>query len=158
MTETTDLPSYASMWDQAMYLYLTSHAKNEGRLLEAYLDAATSTHSEAFRYIVNLLADDERRHHRFFNEIAQSLRVDAELAGEQPEVPRLDLHKADREQVQALTRELIDNEEHDARELRRLRKQMKDFEDTTLWALLVEVMQYDTEKHLAILKYVRKHA
>lgn len=154
---TTDLPGYTTQWDQEMYRYLTSHARIEGKLLEAYLHAAQDTESKAFAYIVNLLADDERRHHRFFNEIAQSLRADVEMRGEEPSIPRLDLRRADRERVLALTRELLENEEHDAAELKRLRKEMHDFQDTTLWSLLVEVMQHDTAKHLAILKFVEKH-
>ena len=157
MSDTTELPGYTSPWDQEMYRYLTSHARIEGKLLEAYLDAAKDTDSKAFAYVVNLLADDERRHHRFFNEIAQSLRADVEMRGEEPEVPHLDLRRADRERVRGLTKELLDNEEHDAAELKRLRKEMKDFEDTTLWSLLVEVMQHDTAKHQAILKFVEKH-
>ena len=30
--------------------------------------------------------------------------------------------------------------------------------DTTLWQLLVKVMELDTEKHAEILRFVRKHA
>jgi rubrerythrin len=157
MSDTTELPSYTSPWDQEMYRYLTSHARIEGELLEAYLDAAKETESKAFAYVVDLLAEDERRHHRFFHEIAQSLRADVEMRGEQPEVPHLDLRRADRERVRSLTKELLENEEHDAVELKRLRKAMRDFEDTTLWGLLVDVMQHDTAKHVAILKFVQKH-
>ena len=57
-----------------------------------------------------------------------------------------------------LTRELIANEEADATELKRLRKEMRDFEDTTLWALLVDTMQLDTAKHLTLLRFVERHA
>ena len=30
-------------------------------------------------------------------------------------------------------------------------------EDTTLWGLLVDIMRRDTDKHIAILKFARKH-
>jgi hypothetical protein len=39
-----------------------------------------------------------------------------------------------------------------------LEHDLKDVKDTSLWELLVELMQHDTEKHLAILRFVQKHA
>jgi hypothetical protein len=30
--------------------------------------------------------------------------------------------------------------------------------DSSLWSLLVELMQRDTQKHIAILRFVTKHA
>ena len=157
-SDTTELPGYTSPWDQEMYRYLTSHARIEGKLLEAYLDAAKDTDSKAFTYVVNLLADDERRHHRFFNGSRSHCEPTSRIRGEEPDVPHLDLRpRTVEDRVRGLTKELFDNEEHDAAELKRLRKEMKDFEDTTLWSLLVDVMQHDTAKHMAILKFVEKH-
>ncbi len=54
-------------------------------------------------------------------------------------------------------KELLENEERDIGELRRLERELRDVKDTTPWELLVEVMQRDAEKHIAILKFVRKH-
>jgi hypothetical protein len=51
----------------------------------------------------------------------------------------------------------MDNEEQDRRELKRLRRQLRDVKDTTLWDLLVELMERDTERHIAILRFVSKH-
>ena len=50
------------------------------------------------------------------------------------------------------------SEARDARELKRLQRELRDVKDTTLWSLLVDLMQRDTQKHIAILRFVRKHA
>ncbi len=141
-----------------MFEYLTTHARVEGQLLQGYVDAAGTTSSKAFAYVVNLLAEDERRHHRLFAELAESLRVDAELSRDEPIIPRLDFHHADHRAIQEMTKALIANEESDAAELKRLRKKLRDLEHTTLWTLLVETMQRDTDKHLAMLRFIASHA
>lgn len=156
--DTIELPPGTSVWDRDMFKYLTDHARTEGRLLEGYLTAAAETDSKALAYLIGLLVEDERRHHRQFSDLARSLVTETEMRREDPVVPRLDFQHADREAVLELTRALIANEEQDAEELKRLRKDLRDVEDTTLWALLVETMRLDTEKHLAILKFVEKHA
>lgn len=156
--DTMELPPGTSVWDRDMFAYLTTHARIEGQLLDGYVTAAKQTDSKALAYLIGLLVEDERRHHRQFNDLARSLVTDARLGREDPAVPRLDFQRADREAVLELTRALIANERQDAEELKRLRKELRDVEDTTLWALLVETMRLDTEKHLAILEFVEKHA
>ncbi len=141
-----------------MFRHLTTHAQIEGEMLSGYVQAAERTDSKALAYVIGLLAEDERRHHRQFADLAASLKVQAELSSDDPVVPYLDFHHADTDVVLELTRRLIDNEERDAVELKRLRKELRDFEDTTLWSLLVETMQLDTAKHLTMLKFVEQHA
>ena len=104
------------------------------------------------------MIDDEVRHHRLFNELADSLETEALMKGEEPGIPYLDFQRADRAAVLEGAKELLDNEERDIAELKRLKRELRDVKDTSLWELLVELMQRDTEKHIAILKFVRKHA
>ena len=127
-------------------------------MLEEYVKAAEATNSKALAYVIGLLVEDERRHHRHFSDLAQSVKSEAELRTEDPVVPNLDFDRADRSAVLDVTRRLIANEEADAAELKRLRKNLRELEDTTLWALMVDTMQLDTAKHLAILRFVEKHA
>ena len=56
------------------------------------------------------------------------------------------------------TDRLLENEKKDREELKALRRELRSFEDTTLWALLVELMQRDTDKHIAILGFAQRHA
>ncbi len=52
----------------------------------------------------------------------------------------------------------MENEQKDARELKRLQRELRMVKDTSLWGLLVDLMQRDTRKHIAILRFVRNHA
>lgn len=150
-------PIGASVWERAMFSFLTEHVARERSMLEDYMTAADSSGSKAFAYVVNMLVEDERRHHRLFTQIASSLKTDAELSGDDPVVPRIDFHHADAAELRSLTATLLNNEKADLRELKRLRKALRDLRETTLWDLLVDVMVHDTEKHIAILRFVKDH-
>jgi hypothetical protein len=159
MVDMTDESSAgASAWERELYAHLTSHVGNERGLLEKYSKVAEETESKAFRYLVQLLIEDEIRHHRMFGELAASLEAVALLSGDEPLVPYLDFDRADRAAVLAGATELLENEESDLADLKRLQRELRDVKDTSLWGLLVELMQRDTEKHIAILRFVREHA
>lgn len=149
-----DTISGASVWEQELYDHLSSHAEAELETLKAYEELASSTRSKAFRYLAGLILDDERRHHKMLNELAQSIRTSAELSGEPTPIPRLDLHH-DREQILAATERFLAVEEEDNRELKRLSKELKDVRDTTLWQLVLELIKADNEKHRRILSFIR---
>ncbi len=151
-------PVGASVWEARLYLMLTEHVQKERGLLEAYSAAAESTGSEALRYLVNLLIDDEKRHHRLFLELAESLRNEAEFGPEGPIIPRLDFSRSNARAVVEVSEDLLRNEQDDLHELKDLKKALRDVEDTTLWSLLVDIMVRDTEKHIAILKFAEKQA
>jgi hypothetical protein len=149
-------PVGASVWARELWGHLTEHGRREGELLDAYVEAAGRTGSAALRYVVELLAEDERRHHRQFEQLASSLKADAELDPDGPAIPRLDFHRAG-EAVRGVTRHLLAQERADLAALKRLRRQLRDVEDTTLWALLVDQMELDTVKHITLLEFVDDH-
>ena len=74
-----------------------------------------------------------------------------------PQVPYLDFNRTNQEAVLDLTETLLEKEQQDALELKRLQRELRDVKDTTLWGLLVDLMERDTQKHIAILKFVKKH-
>ena len=147
-----------SPWQRQLYAHLKGHVDTERAMLEKYAEVAEGTDSKAFRYLVRLLIDDEIRHHRLFNELADSLETQALMKPEEPDIPYMDFRGADRAAVLDGAKELLENERRDVGELKRLQRELRDAKDTTLWSLLVELMQYDTDKHIAILEFVRRHA
>ena len=147
----------ASVWEQDLYDHLVSHVDNERSLLEAYNAASSESGSPAFQYLVGLILEDEIRHHRRFQELASTLRTDAEFHHEDPAIPRIGSWGPDPHKIIELTEQLLRQERADAKELRRLTKELKDLKDTTLWALLVRLMETDTEKHIQILEFVKDH-
>ena len=145
-----------SATDRALYAHLTNHIATERGLLEEYSEIADRTESRAFRYLVNLLIEDEIRHHRIFSELAESLETIALMKAKEPVVPFIDFVRADSDAVFEATERLLEHENEDARELKRLQREVRDTKDDSLNGLLVELMQRDTQKHIAILRFVRK--
>lgn len=148
----------ASLWEEALYEHLTSHEANERELLRTYQEVAEKANSPAFSYLVALIVEDEKRHHQLFRDLASALRADVELRSDQPMVPPLDGWGVDPRLVANLTERLIHREHDDLEELRHLAHDLKDVKDTTLWYLLVKVMEADTHKHIGILEFIRHHA
>jgi rubrerythrin len=148
----------ASVWEQTLYDHLTTHAANERELLVEYQQAAADSNSAAFRYLASLIVEDEMRHHRLLEELAESLKSDAELRPGEPTIPRLGGWGPDPHKVTELSDRLIEHEEMDLQFLRSLRKELDSVRDTTLWDLLVRLMELDTTKHTEILNFVRRHS
>ena len=148
----------ASVWEQTLYDHLTTHENDERELLVEYQQAAADSGSAAFRYLASLIVEDETRHHRLFRDLAQSLRLDAEMRPGEPPVPRLGGWGPDPHKVVEISDRLITHEEIDLETLRRIRKELDDVRDTTMWALLVKIMELDTQKHTEILNFVRRQA
>ncbi len=151
-------PIGASPWERDLFDHLTEHIIQERELLEEYADAARDTESQALAYLINLLVEDERRHHHLFRQLAHSLKASAELAPTSPEVPRMDFDNENTEKVLEVTKRFLAREKEDLGELRWLHKELRLVQDTTLWDLLVELMERDTEKHIAILGFAHSHA
>jgi rubrerythrin len=160
LTEMTDASSAGpSSWERDLYAHLTSHVEGERDLLQQYRSAAKTSPSKALRYLVDLLIEDEIRHHRIFTDLAESLKNDALLRAGDPSIPYIDFdQESNRDAVIDLTDQLLQREQADAQELKRLRRELRDVKDTSLWGLLVDVMERDTQKHIAILKFAKKHA
>jgi hypothetical protein len=144
-------------WQRRLRSHLTGHVETEHGLVERYSVTAEQTESKAFRYLVKLLIEDETRHHRIFKELVDSLET-ATPYGKDPIVPYVDFDRADRALVLDGAEQLLAIEEEDARELRQLQHELRAVKDATLWSLLADLMQRDTQKHIAILRFVRGHA
>ena len=145
-----------SGWEKDLYATLTGHITNEGALLAEYDDLAAHSGGHV-RYLIELIGDDEARHHRLFGQWANSLKAFPFEASGDDALPALHPEREPARVADAADR-LLTIERHDERELRRLRKEVADMEDTTLWALVVDLVRLDTEKHILILEFLRRHA
>lgn len=147
----------ASGIDRDLVALLDRHGREEGAILAEYQRLADDSQPAAVRYLVGLIMEDERRHHHVMEEIANAVAWRGFDGTEPPpQVPDLDgLHAS--AELREQTKKLLDFEERDARELRELRKSLRDFADTTLWALLVDMMILDTEKHVRMLRFILDH-
>ncbi len=140
-------------FERAALAMFEEHGRSEGALLESYREISERpTVDPAVRYLVRLILDDEERHHRVFEEMANEIRS---FVWELPVEPRLPMMgtRSDPELL-AATKRLLAFEKRDAKELRRLRKQLRDSTESSLDPLMVDLMLLDTAKHIAILEHI----
>ena len=111
----------------------------------------------AFAYLARMILDDEVRHHRTFDDLAENMRQMVEESDDRPPIPSLGGFHTDRVRIQRLTEQLLEVERSDEREPKDLdlAKRLKEFDKVTLWGLLIEVMLDDTRKHIKILKFIQ---
>ena len=148
----------ASVWEQQLYDHLIEHVNGEREILQDYERLAEETESPAFAYLAGLILDDERRHHQLLNDLAETIRTSATLSGEPTPIPDLGVFRADREKILADTERFLAAEEEDNRHLERLAKEMREVRNTTVWQLIIHLIQQDNEKHRHILRFIRDRA
>lgn len=149
----------ASVESHELVELLARHGSEEGAILEKYRRFTQDAPTESMRYLVQLIIDDERRHHRQLAEMANAIAWEGNKGSPASSLPYL-TSVTDETASQALideTRELLLIEKRDGVELKRLRKRLHLYADTTLWALVVDLMLLDTEKHIHILGFIAKH-
>lgn len=126
-----------------------AHVREEVGILEAYEALCETVDDDGLRYLLRLILDDEHRHHQLFEDLAAAARSE-DASGVVPAPPA-----ADHDGLLAQTERFLDIEREDAEQLKALHKKLRPAADDTLWRLLVELMQLDTEKHIRILEYLR---
>jgi rubrerythrin len=146
-----------SEWDENLLAHFQEHVEGERELLEAY---AKFRHQgpEYVRYLIDLILADEARHHQMFRELVNRVRSDIDWRDYGPKVPYLSNVREEAAALVAATDRLLAFEREDEKSLRRLRKELRPVRDTTLFSLLVELMELDTKKHIAILEFIHRKA
>jgi len=155
MTTNTEPPVGLSAWEHDLYEHLTEHMENELALVARY-DALAANAGGHVAYLLKLIMEDEARHHRLFDEWRNALQSNAEFREVEPQVPHMSRSKQS-EIVREAAREFLEVERADERDLHRLQKSLKTVKDTTIWSLLVDMMELDTKKHQLILDFLEKH-
>ena len=144
-------------WVEKLYDHVNQHVQAEQGLLEGYIEATEGTESDALAYLVGLIVEDEKRHHRMFSEFAASLQHGLNWTTSGNKVPAMDFYKVDPARIRELTDKSLEYEESDLAALKDLHKMVKEAKDVTLWDLIVQIMQRDTEKHISILSFIKHH-
>ena len=157
----TDLPTTPppglSVIEEGLYRHLTEHVSSEAEFIAAYRERAEAPDTpEAARYLIRLVLEDEERHHRVLHEIVTAIGNDIAWRHDPDAVPNLPYGAPDRA-LSEVTRRFLAVERTDQKQLRALRKELRPFRDTSLWALLVELMEHDTAKHIRILTFIADH-
>lgn len=145
----------ASVQTRRLVELISRHGAEEGKLLETYQELATTSTDQGVRYLIDLILEDERRHHHLLEEIANSMAWGS-VSGS-PEDATPDLPRALEGELLEQTRRLRKAEQTDYRELKRIRWRLRPFARTTLWVLVLDLMLADTKKHKTILRFLEHH-
>lgn len=151
----TELP--ASPWDEQLLAHFDEHVSDELSLIEEYL-GFRDRGPEYVRYLIDLILGDEARHHQTFKELVNHVRSGVDFVDYGPQVPYVQKSSDDREALVEATNRFLAFEREDEKSLHRLQKELRPLRDTTLFSLLVELMELDTKKHIAILEFIRRTA
>lgn len=144
----------ASVWERELVELLARHAEEESEFLEGYRRFSEDAESPAVRYLVRLIMEDEERHHRVMAELANSVAWGPTSTDDSQAVPDLPVRPGNNRELIEKTKQFLYAERRDHEELRDLRRKLNDVAETTLWALLVDTMLLDTEKHIKILRFI----
>lgn len=143
----------ASVFDKEAIDALIAHGREEEEVITAYEALARTTRSGVVRYLVGLIVEDERRHHRVFEQLANTLRAQATLVDARPRLPQLDVHRfRDRALLEA-TRHFLELERQDRARLDELQRRVRDTGDE-LDAFVIGLLRSDSERHVTILGFI----
>lgn len=143
----------ASPSEQELFELLFAHIRDEQGVIAAYETLATETASETVRYLVRLILDDERRHHRIFEELVNALRAEATLEERAPRLPSLDVHRGRDRDLLEQTRRFLAVEREDLARLKGLARKRRDL-GGEFDVFVVNLLRSDTERHIAILRFI----
>jgi len=143
----------ASVSEQELFEALLAHERDESDVISAYEEFAAESASDTVRYLVGLVIDDEKRHHRILSELANKVRAQATLERVGDQVPELDVRRDDRALLGA-TRRFLAVERRDRDELKRLARRVRSDTGSVLDAFVVDLLRADTERHIRILRFV----
>jgi rubrerythrin len=149
------------LWAQQLTNYLQEHMDTEREALRSYAHLAEETKSDRVRFLIQMVIDDEVRHHRLFQDMIHWMR--SEHSGREDIESRIGTKAAvgvgdEREHLVELTDQLLKMEQDDERELKELERIVTEVVDTAWWSSLVEAMRLDTRKHIMLMEAIKKLA
>jgi hypothetical protein len=141
----------ASVYEKQVFNSLMAHERAEEKVIAAYQALAEGTTSLTARYLIEMILDDERRHHRVIGELANTVRAHATLEEKGPRLPFMDVRGDPT--LLAETRRFLASERKERAELRRLARKVR-FVGDEFDAFIVRLMRMDTARHIHILRFL----
>ncbi len=134
---------------------LETHEDEERELLREYQEAATSGIDAGVDFLMQIILEDEQRHHRLMKKMADDVRQSLIWThGTQP-LPPITATAEARQVLLRRTKAFLDIEHESLHQLNELQLKVKQLKSGLL-ELLVQGMRTDTEKHAHILEYIKK--
>lgn len=134
---------------------LEAHEKEEADLLASYEEAARSEADAGVSFLMNLILEDEKRHHGMMQSMAEEVRDSLLWLHDGPPLPVITAAGEERKKLLRQTQTFLRIEREGLRDLEMLEKKTKDLHSGML-ALMIDTMRADTNKHAHILEYIEK--
>lgn len=144
----------ATEGDQRLFDAFREHEHNEEAVIDAYRDFGHGTDSATVRYLIDLIVEDERKHHRLLIELANTIRAEVTTQERGKRVPYLDVHRSDRAILEATGR-FLEIERKDRRQFKELVKEVE-HRGSDLDSFLVRLILDDTDRHIRILRFIER--
>jgi len=129
--------------------HLEAHERSERDLLEDYRAAAEGLPDKGVRFVMGLILEDEERHHRLMNAMAQDVKSSLLWLGASP-LPSITPTRESRDLLLTETVRFLEIEEQSADQLKELQKAVKNLH-AGLLEVIVAGMETDTHKHIDML-------
>lgn len=148
------------VWAQQLAHYLQEHMDTEREGLRDYAHLAAETKNDQVRFLINIILDDEVRHHRIFQDMVNWIRAEhAQREDMETNIgSRPSVSGEEREHLIEMTETMLELEREDETHLKELEKMVAEVADTAWWSALVDAMRHDTRKHIMLLEAVRRLA
>jgi rubrerythrin len=129
---------------------LEAHVRDEERFLQSYRQLVDSIDDQRMRLLVELIVEDEERHHELMARIAREARDSTDDAPSA--APQFSADELAR--LLGPTEHFLSAEREDRQRLRALGRRLRPLRNDTMWPLVIELMEMDTRKHIRILQYL----
>lgn len=140
-------------WWAAITHEFQAHVREEQQFLDSYRQLVDAIDDPATRLLVELIIEDEERHHGLMARLAQEAR-NAPGGDAVTTAPRFSTD--DVVQLLEPTERFLEAERDDRRRLRALARALRPMSEQNVWHMIVELMEIDTRKHVRILEYLRR--
>jgi rubrerythrin len=133
---------------------LEAHEREEAEVLAEYGQAVAHAPDAGFRFLMDLVVEDEERHERLSKAMTAEVRQSLLWLRGEPPIPAVAPAPQARQQLLQQTERYLQIERDGERQLDDLQHQVKGLYEGRL-ELIVDIMRAETRKHTRILEYIR---
>jgi rubrerythrin len=151
-------PTHPPSASERLIRALEAHASAEERDLADCQALAQRSHDPVAKLLIEMIVDDERRHHTLLQSMVRRLQEEVDFVASPSALPVTTPtdEETDDPDLASAVRALIRDEHEGARHLRHIARQEPHVYDG-LYALLLETIARDSEKHATILQFILRH-
>jgi rubrerythrin len=132
-----------------------AHVSSERATIQEYQEIASRTKNETIRFLVNLILEEEAKHHRLLQAMTQTLRESLTWQSRPDALHFSGELGIDKEEIRRATERFLAEERDGIRRCKVMKKESKKLY-YGLFEVLFDVMIRDGQKHEQLLKYINK--